>query len=42
MNELSKIREAEYFLRRMTEEREIRDAFQFNLSAFLSASRPVH
>ena len=41
MNELEKIREAEYFLGRMTEEREIRDAFRFNLSAFLSASRSV-
>ncbi len=41
MNELEKIREAEYFLGRMTEERVIRDAFRFNLSAFLSASRSV-
>jgi hypothetical protein len=40
MNELEKIREAEYFLDRMTEERESRDAFRFDLSAFLSASRP--
>jgi PEP-CTERM motif len=41
MNELEKIREAEYFLGRMTEKRENRDAFRFNLSAFLSASRSV-
>lgn len=41
MNELEKIREADYFLGRMTEEREIHDAFRFNLSAFLSASRSV-
>ena len=40
-NELEKIREAEYLLGRMTEEREIRDTFRFNLSAFLSASRSV-
>jgi hypothetical protein len=41
MNELEKIREAEYFLGRMTAKREIREAFRFNLSAFLSASRSV-
>ena len=39
MNETKKIQEAEYFLGRMTTEREIRDAFEFNLSAFLSAAR---
>ena len=36
-----KIGEAEYFLGRMTADREIRDAFRFNLSAFLSAARSV-
>jgi hypothetical protein len=41
MNELEQIGEAEYFLGRMTADREIRDAFRFNLSAFLSAARSV-
>lgn len=41
MNEFEKIREAEYFLGRMTAEREVRDAFRFNPSAFLSAARSV-
>jgi hypothetical protein len=41
MNEIEKIQEAEYFLDRMTAKRESRDAFRFNLSAFLSAARSV-
>jgi len=41
MNELEKVQEAEYFLGRMITSREIRDAFRFNLSAFLSAARSV-
>jgi hypothetical protein len=36
-----KLREADYFLRRMRENSSDRDAFKYNLSAFLSAARSV-
>lgn len=41
MNETKKIAEAEYFLAQMQKEENNRDAFTFNLSAFLSAARSV-
>jgi len=37
MNEKEKLEEARYFFTRMTEEQEDRKAFEYNLSAFLSA-----
>lgn len=41
MNEREKLKEAEYFLRRMTEVHAHHEALKHNLSAFLSASRSV-
>ena len=41
MNEIDKIREARYFYSQMVKEKEDRDGFKFNLSAFLSSSRSV-
>ena len=41
MNERYKIGEAKYFLARMEESVENREAFRYNLSAFLSAARCV-
>lgn len=41
MNELNKIKEAEYFYSKMVEEKENNEGFKFNLSAFLSSSRSV-
>jgi hypothetical protein len=41
MKEDEKLREAKYFYSRMIEEQENRDAFKFNLSAFLSSARSV-
>lgn len=39
MNELNKIKEAEYFYYKMVESKENNEIFRFNLSAFLSSSR---
>ena len=41
MNELYKIDEAKYFLARMEESVKDREAFRYNLSAFLSSARSV-
>ena len=41
MNELDKIQEAKYFFSQMIKEKENRENFKFNLSAFLSSSRSV-
>ncbi len=41
MYERDKIIEAEYFYTRMKQEQKDRDAFRYNLSAFLSAARSV-
>lgn len=41
MYEKDKINEAEYFYSRMKQEQTDRDAFRYNLSAFLSAARSV-
>jgi len=41
MYEKDKIIEAEYFYTRMKQEQKDRDAFRYNLSAFLSAARSV-
>jgi hypothetical protein len=41
MNEKKKLDEAKYFYSKMSSEQEIRDAFTFNLSAFLSATRSI-
>lgn len=41
MHELKKVREAEYFLQRMSSELDSREAFLSDLSAFLAAARSV-
>lgn len=41
MHELKKVREAEYFLQRMSSELDNRRAFLFDLSAFLASARSV-
>jgi len=41
MNENKKLEEAKYFYSKMSSEQETRDAFTFNLSAFLSATRSI-
>jgi hypothetical protein len=41
MNEKSKLEEAKYFYSKMLSEQNTRNAFAFNLSAFLSAARSV-
>jgi hypothetical protein len=41
MNKKEKLKEAEYFLAQMKVEQDNRERFEFNLSAFLSATRSV-
>ena len=41
MNEIKKLEEAKYFYSKMIDEQENKDAFIYNLSAFLSAARSV-
>jgi len=41
MHERQKLREAKYFYSKMIEEKEHRDNFRYNLSAFLSSARSV-
>ena len=41
MRELDKIQEAEHFYSQMVKEKENKDSFKFNLSAFLSSARSV-
>ncbi len=41
MNEIDKLLEAKYFYSQMVKEKENREGFKFNLSAFLSSSRSV-